>query len=225
MSQEENGHTDELRKMMREVYNPPPPTPREEIWARIARELTEPGGQEDPEASDLDRARRRQRRRQGWRPPRALGWTAAAAALLVLGIGIGRTMGPAPGAPVRDALTTGSSVPSRHSPLRRATLEHLVRTEALLAVVKSEGRSGSLDPEVGRWAQGLLTETRLFLDAREATDPALRELMEDLELILAQIVGVARTGSGDEARTRTELNLALESMRDQKILTRLQATS
>lgn len=225
MNHEENGHADELREMMREVYNPPPSTPREEIWARIARELPVSAREEDTGASDLDRARRRQRRQEGWRPPRALGWTAAAAALLALGIGIGRTMGPAPGIPVREALTTGSTASSHPSPLRQATLEHLGRTEALLAVVKTEGRSGSLDPEVGRWARGLLTETRLFLDAGEATDPALHELMEDLELILAQIVGVARTGSGDEARTRTELNLALESMRDQKILTRLQATS
>jgi hypothetical protein len=91
-------------------------------------------------------------------------------------------------------------------------------------MVKSDARSGPLDADVGRWARGLLTETRMFLDAPDPGDPALRNLMEDLELVLVQIVGVA--GSKDEGgRARTELDLTLDGMEKKKIMARIQAVS
>ena len=49
------------------------------------------------------------------------------------------------------------------------------------------------------------------------------DLLLDLEFVLIQIVSVARTGSMDEARTRTELELALRSLEEGEVLPRIQA--
>ena len=42
------------------------------------------------------------------------------------------------------------------------------------------------------WAGGMLVQTRLLMGTPVADDPAVLELLEDLELVLAQIVGISR---------------------------------
>ena len=41
------------------------------------------------------------------------------------------------------------------------------------------------------WAGGLLLQTRLLLDSPVADDPEMQELLEELELVLAQIVSLS----------------------------------
>ena len=60
---------------------------------------------------------------------------------------------------------------------------------------------------------------RLFLGKKEITE----ELLEDLELVLIQIVVVANTPEGDQARIQSELNLALEGLETREVLPRIQA--
>ena len=108
------------------------------------------------------------------------------------------------------------------SALRMAALEHFGRTESLLTVVRADARSGRVDPAMGAWARGLLAETRLLLDAPASDDPAVLELLEDLELVLVQIVGItdgAPSGSDEES----ELSLALEGLEERDVLSRIQA--
>jgi hypothetical protein len=119
-------------------------------------------------------------------------WAAAAAALVVLGIGIGR-MTALPG---EDPGLVAA--PSGTSALELAAREHLGTTESRLTMV------------------------RLLIDARPDGDPALSALLEDLELVLVQIVGLTETGTLDEPRTRTELELALRSLEDGEVLSRIQ---
>jgi hypothetical protein len=52
-----------------------------------------------------------------------------------------------------------------------------------------------MDPAIGRWARDVLTSTRLLLDSPASDDPEMRSLLQDLELVLAQIV--QRTGQPD----------------------------
>ncbi len=106
----------EVTEMLRGRYNPPPATPREEMWAAIQARL-EP---RTATVHSLEEARAK-RRPASWR---RLGWLAAAAAVLVLGIGIGRMSAPTgPGAaPVAAFVTSDPGVQ------RAAAVNHLGRT-------------------------------------------------------------------------------------------------
>ena len=106
------------------------------------------------------------------------------------------------------------------SPVER---EHFDRTESLLTMVRTDARAGRIDPATADWASGLLTQTRLLLDASDGRQQEMGDLLLDLELVLIQIVGVAETGAMDEARARTELELALRSLEEGEVLSRIQA--
>ncbi len=210
--------SDELAGELREAYNPPPDTPRDEMWAVIEAGLaprhpsSAPAHEVEVVSLQAERVRRRPTRR------RVLEWAVAAAALLVVGVGIGRmSVRPSGGT------ATMASVTPNPAATRVAAVEHLGRTESLLAVVQADARTGRLDPQVGAWARDLLSQTRLLLDAHDERDPAMRQLLEDLELVLVQIVGITDAGPQDTARTRTELNLTLRGLQERDVLPRIQA--
>ncbi|MHB1192294.1 MAG: hypothetical protein ACYC6F_04530 [Longimicrobiales bacterium] len=205
--------TDGLTRLLREEYNPPPEAPRDEMWAAVEARL------EPREARVVPLGEARSRRAA--RLHRPLAWAAAAAAVLVVGVGIGRMTAPlAP--PVAEA-PAGAPEGADPGILRVAAVEHLGRTEALLRMVRADGASGRVDPAVGMWARSLLTETRLLMDARQGQDPAMGELLEDLELVLVQIVGVTEAAGGDQGRAREELTLTLDGMEQREVLSRIQA--
>ena len=91
-------------------------------------------------------------------------------------------------------------------------------TEALLVTLRADLRSGRQDSTVGKWATSLLGTTRLMMDSPASQDPQLRRLLEDLELVLAQIARLP----GANADT-TELRIIDEAMRRRQVLTRLRA--
>lgn len=198
-----------LTELLRGGYNAPPEPPREAMWAAIQAGM-EPRG---ATVRSLDEVRARRNVRT-----RPLAWAAAAAAVLVVGIGIGRMSAPSAGpGPVAEAPRADAEV------LRVAAIDHLGRTESLLRLVRADARDGRVDPAVGGWARGLLTQTRLLLDAPGTEDPAMRILLEDLELVLMQIVGVTEMGDADAMRTRSEMDLALEGLDERDVLPRIQA--
>jgi hypothetical protein len=194
----------EVTEMLRGQYNPPPETPREAMWAVIQAGL---GRGATVRAIEEARARRAD---SGRRP---FAWAVAAAAVLILGIGIGRMSAPRQAATTAPgvATTTPTAMPTTpdRTVLRAAAMDHLDRTEALLTVVRADARDGRVDPTMRTWARGLLTQTRL--------------LLEDLELVLAQIVRVAEVEGVDQARARNEMNLALRGLDDRDVLPRIQA--
>lgn len=202
---------DELLSGLRDEYNSPPETPREEMWSAIQARLASGNGKE----VSLSEARRHRMAR--YRRP--LGWAGAAAALLVLGLGIGRITAPAAG--------PGETVAVQAEPdpgvLRVAAVQHLARSESLLTLVRADARAGRLEPTVGPWARTLLSQTRLLMDAQGVSDPVMEELLEDLELVLVQIVGVTGAANGDPDVVRSELNLALGGLEEREVLPRIQA--
>jgi hypothetical protein len=211
MSEERN---DPMLERVRETYNVAGEVPREAMWAAIETRL-------DP---TVDLAAERERRRVPRRffrvTERSMGWSVAAAAVLVLGIGIGRMTAPAGPVAVTAA---GATIDASRGSLTLAAREHFGRTESLLAMVRADAREGRVDPATAGWASELLSETRMLLDANGGGDPTVDELLLDLELVLIQIVGVAETGSMDEAQARTELELALRTLEDGEMLPRIQA--
>jgi hypothetical protein len=176
------------------TYHEPPEVPREAMWRAIGAE--------------------RARRRAARRVVRRLAWSVAMAATLIIGIGIGRLVAPGgTGGPATAA--TGPS-----TAYRVATGQYLARAEVLLTALRAEGPSGGSGADFVSGARQLLATTRLLLDSPAAKDPRLASLLQDLELVLAQISQLA-----DEPDRRAELEFIEQSITRSGVLTRLRATS
>ena len=207
---------------LRDDYNVPPETPREEMWAEIQSRLDsrpregESSGMDAPTEVFFLEAARRSRLAQRYR---TLQWAGAAAAILILGLAIGRMTAPG----VQEGSEVASETGADPDVLRVAAMEHLLRTESLLTLVRADARAGRIEASVGSWARTLLTETRLLMDAQGERDPVMARLLEDLELVLMQIVGATNADGNNEERVRSELNLALAGIEEREVLPRIQA--
>ena len=187
---------DRFEERMREAardYHQPPETPRDAMWAAIAAE----------------RRRRAEPRVFVLRP--ALRWGLAMAAVLLIGIAIGKWL-PTNTPPVpQPAVATGSNVA-----YSVAAAQYLNSTETLLTGFRADARSGRVDTLFIEQARELLTSTRLLLQSPAVRDPRLKPLLEDLELVLAQI---ALLPGG--RRDTLDVNLITQGMDQQSVLTRL----
>ncbi|MBK8247738.1 MAG: hypothetical protein IPK85_10125 [Gemmatimonadetes bacterium] len=88
----------------------------------------------------------------------------------------------------------------------------------MLATTQSSLGGDTVDPAVTRWAQDMLSETRLLLDSPAATAPGRRALLEDLELTLAKVVRLSGAASADDK------TLMDRSLRDGDLLSRLRTS-
>jgi len=161
-------------------YHRPPELPREAIWRAI-------------------QAERRAARATRPVPRRWIPWAAAAAALLAVGVGIGRlSLRTDPGTPVAN---WGPSAPAPRvsaAAYRLTTLEHLGQSEAFLTLFRSSVRTGGQERLASATARQLLATNRLLLDSPAATDRKTRVLLEDLELVLAEIAQLATDARPDD---------------------------
>jgi hypothetical protein len=182
----------ELDKLLTDAvrsYRPPPAAPLDAIWSRVEAEAFAP---------------RAVRRAPGW-----MAFGGAIAATLLFGVLIGRataTRGVVaipPQASARARLA--SNAPAY--PYQRTTQEFLGRTAALLVALPSKDRPGTNDPQLAGQARQLLGTTRLLLDSPVGRDQRMKDLLEDLELVLAQ---VARLQPQRPGESLTLINEALE---------------
>jgi len=171
----------ELQNQLKELgkhWRVPPEPPLDRMWARIEQEafVAPP--------------------KPVWR------WTRTflpLAATLVLGFGIGQVAPPffrSPAATVPPTVAVEPSV-SDDTPARNASstapfvgvaTDYLARVTALLVTLAAEPRDRPSVLYTTTQARDLLATTRLMMDAAEPIEPRLRLLLEDLELVLAQIV-------------------------------------
>jgi hypothetical protein len=215
---------DELDERAREAlrgYRVPPEPPLDEMWEAIEeRHFGAPVVALSDHGKSGDRAARAKRARRRWRLG-APSWSvlvAGMAAALILGVGLGRmSRGIAPvvaGPPegTYDYWTANAE------PYRDATTEYLGETVALLASLPAAARDGQPDARFVTQAGELLSTTRLLLDSpAAASDPRLKNLLEDLELVLAQL---ARLPS---EHGKTELNLIREALVQRDVVPRLRS--
>lgn len=225
---------DWIGRMAREHYNPPPDTPREEIWAVVEARLDETAspiaGRIGPEAGGPEAAP--PELGAAGREPRRFGgaWLAlAASAVLALGVGLGRWSRVAPEAtPVAVTPTEAPALERDRNPgataARLAAVETLVGSEPLLATVRAEASRGAVDAEVGAWARKILGDTRFLLDSGLPLDPQVRSLLEDLELVLLQ-TSLVSAGDLEGPRAQEELELLRQGIDDKDVLTRIQAVA
>jgi len=197
-------------------FNEPPETPRERMWDRIAA-----ARQEQHEAVPTPAP-------APWWTRRQVLWPAAVAAALVIGLGLGRLGRQDLAAPsLVDGSATVAMAPTsvpeetsqRPDPYQLAAQPVLARTETLLMQVKS----GADDPGGESFSQravGLLGQTRLLLNSPAAEDPALKQLLEDLEIALARTVRVT-AGPHPVAQNDSERQTLEDGLVRKAILPRL----
>lgn len=162
----------ELRDLARAYHQPPDP-PREQIWAAIAARRAANAG-----------------RRERGPLRRVAPWVAGIAAVLAIGVGLGRLtvrrpLLPSPAA--TPAPLAGTAPRTDATAYRLATAEHLGQAEAFLTLFRASVRQGQHENLASSTARQLLATNRLLLDSPAADDPKLKFLLQDLELVLAQI--------------------------------------
>jgi hypothetical protein len=195
----DHDHDDLMREAAR-TYHVPPEPPLEEMWQHI-------------EARRAGTAVRT----KWYRTAIAL------AASLALGVGLGRYVVPA----AQDATlvsdvteASDSAAPATEAfvpgiPYEVATRRYLGQTAALLIALPAAVRPGGADARFTAQAQELLSTTRLLLDSPAAADSTMRGLLEDLELVLAQIARLRST------QGEAELDFITSTLEQRDVLPRL----
>jgi uncharacterized membrane-anchored protein YhcB (DUF1043 family) len=196
---------DELMQDLPGNFNVPPNPPLDEMWTEIQRAHFNAPISAPARRGIISHAP----------------WLAAAATLLI-GIGIGRflprTAKTTPSATV-SASATQTHLPSDTSAVvdayRDQTSRYLGQTAALLISLPAKDASGKTDAAFAGKAADLLVTTRLLIDSPAAQDPKMRSLLEDLELVLVQIARL-RT-----ERNRGDLDLIHQAVEQGDVLSRL----
>lgn len=199
---------DEIVTELPRSFNNPPPPPLEEMWAVI----------EDAHFNITSSAAPARVAMSG------APWLAAAAAL-VIGIGIGhyiprvsKTEGNSP-TPVAVASANSASSSSDTSAVAEAyrdqTSRYLGQTAALLISLPSKDARGKTDAVFAGKASDLLVTTRLLMDSPAARDQQMRSLLEDLELVLVQIARLR----GE--KSKADLDLIHQAVEQGDVLSRL----
>lgn len=209
---------DEMDEQTREVlrgYHVPPAAPLDAMWEAI--ESRHFGA---PVVSLEDRATARGRAARRWRLG-APSWgvlVAGMAAAMLFGVVMGRmSSGAAP--MIADSREGRYDYWAANAePYREATTEYLGQTVALLTALPAAARDGQPDARFVTQAGDLLSTTRLLLDSpAAASDPRLKNLLEDLELVLAQLSRLPSEHGGPE------LNLITEALVQRDVVPRLRS--
>ena len=207
---------DRFESLMRDAaqtFRKPPEPDLNGMWAEIERETW--GASTQPARIEA----------RGF--TRASGWLAAAT--LVIGIGLGRASSfthteAATPQPQRIMDVGNNTAPMRNdtsfdAPYSVETSQYLGQTAALLIALPAEARSGRPDDKFVGKAAELLTRTRLLLDSPAANDTQMRALLDDLELVLAQVVRL------QNGTNRTEVDLINRALEQRDVIPRLRTAA
>lgn len=229
MTNDADDRFDALLRDAAATYNRPPADgdlPLDAMWRTIEAEAF-PGtgtaaasrGQETPRPTEPSRPGR-----FGWQRSQ---WLRIAAAL-VIGVGIGRLSllagaGDPPtatGPDRRQIEITPQPIASTPQSYDVATSRYLGQAAALLIALPAEANTGKPDRRFLTRANELLVTTRLLLDSPSTSEQGLRNLLEDLELVLVQVVRLEH--ERDRAQ-RTELELIQQALDQRDVLPRLRS--
>jgi hypothetical protein len=191
---------DQLRDAAKD-YNDPPETPREEMWERIVA------------MREAENGIRPFRPLRHFRP---LAWATGIAAVLALGIGLGRlSIDTTPPVTAPAPVATATTPRVSNAAYQVATAEHLSQSEAFLTLFRASVRQGGNEQLASATARQLLATNRLLLDSPAANDGKTRLLLQDLELVLAEIAQLA-----PQPRSR-DLDLITEGLERGGVMSRL----
>jgi hypothetical protein len=209
---------DELMRDAAATYRRPPEPPLDEMWTAIEREVRAGRGGKDDD-SGTGGGSPRWKRVTRWLPGSRL---IQIAATLVIGIAIGRSslLAGKQSEPVTPPETVASTAPAPGDtalevPYQVATDRYLGQAAALLIALPSEVKAGRANDQFVMRAGSLLAMTRLLLDSPAANEQSMRALLEDLELVLAQVVRLQND------RGRAGLDLINEALEQRDVISRL----
>lgn len=189
----------ELSRLASE-YNEPPAPPRDEMWQRISA------------------ARRTPSRTVTFR--RMVRVALPMAAVLALAFAVGRWSAggdsAAPDSSIATATTSGDSRVADTRVYRVAATRHLQNAGLFLADFRDAATGQGQLPASGS-ARELLVSNRLLLSSPAAEDPQLRNLLEDVELLLVQIAQLPAEGP------RADPSLITDGLDAANLLTRIDA--
>lgn len=184
-------------------YHAPPDTPRDEMWARI------------------DEARRARRGRPAAAVPSWVRWGVGVAAVLAVGVGIGRLTAPRGVGPEGSVGGTTAAAMESTADTGMTQLvagDYLSGADAFIALFQAEARAGLADEQVGEWARDLLVTTRILLDSPYLEGNVVFEsLLQDIEVILVQIAQYAAS------QDLTELEFIERGLETRSVQFRIQA--
>lgn len=158
--------------------------PLETIWTRVAAEAFAPPARRSP----------------GW-------FTVAAAAMAALVVGAAGGRYSAHSSSAAPTAAPRTEAAQSADPNHRAMSELLGRTAVLLAALPADNARPAVDSQLTQEGVRLLTTTRLLLDSPLRSDRRLRALLQDLELVLAQVARLEPSHHRDELQfIRTALD-------------------
>jgi hypothetical protein len=187
---------DWLKENAESYHRPPADVPREEMWDAIAR----------ARQARLGKVAGHVGRRFA-----PMQYAVAASLLIGAGIGLGYWMrGPAaePAAPVVSTLPADSVI--TNTTYEVASVAHLTAVESMLTSFRATEPLAS-DRTMHRLARDLLATTRLLMDSPAADNAGRRQLLEDLEYVLMQIVQLDPNAPAED-RALVDRAIAREQM-------------
>jgi hypothetical protein len=196
---------DELLESMRDEHNQPGETPRDLMWGRI--ESARAAQETTVQASTSIFQRRR------------VWWPLAAAALLTLGIGLGRmsSENAVPNTAISTELVEAPEIENNNGIYTIVATRHLDRAEALLTHFEAGHNPRIAREQLATWSRDLLSDTRMLLDTPAIDEPTVRELLDDVEILLALILQISA------ADDDTAGEIVTESLRTNGVLNRLRS--
>lgn len=196
---------DELLADAARTYRVPPEPQLDAIWSRVEAEAFAPATM--------------RRAGPGWRM-----LAAAIAASLVLGVSLGRYSTRAPRSVAAAAVNVSTVTPAltpaaqvAAAPYQRATEEFLGNTALLLAALPRNGSGDQASTLLPEQAAQLLTTTRLLLDSPISANPRMKALLQDLELLLAQVSRL------EPRRENTTLTLISQTLEERDLVPRMRS--
>lgn len=199
MTEPEDRFVEFLQQQARAYNEPPATVPRDAMWTAIVAE-------------------RRSRAVKQAQQRIQLRWVVGIAAVLVLGVAIGRFTAPA--GPAGSAITENTPADvSDDMMYHTAAREYFGRAEAVLTMFRADARLGRPDSASSTIARDLLSTNRLLLGSPAAADPRMKHLLEDLELVLLQMAQFSAEQGTDPAK------FILQALENNSVLLRLRAAT
>ncbi len=104
---------------------------------------------------------------------------------------------------------------------RLAVVQHVVGSEAMITEFRAAAHRGDVDPQLAKWSRDLLGETRLLESSAPPGDLTMKRLLQDLDLVLAQIVQY----TNHDAHAADDLDLIERSLRRRAVMSNLRTLS